>query len=61
MVKKEHISLLKENEQVMMTLHRHWIILIFHFLYFLALFISTWVLISYRIAIMDIIGGSLYW
>ncbi len=44
-----------------MTLHRHWIILIFHFLYFLALFISTWVLISYRIAIMDIIGGPLYW
>ncbi len=44
-----------------MTLHRHWIILVFHFLYFLALFISTWVLVSYRIAIMDIVGGALYW
>ena len=61
MVKKEHISLLKEHEQIMMTLHRHWIILVFHFLYFLALFISTWILLSYRIAIMDIIGGALYW
>lgn len=44
-----------------MTLHRHWIILVFHFLYFLALFVSTWVLLSYRIAIMDLIGGALYW
>jgi uncharacterized membrane protein YdbT with pleckstrin-like domain len=61
MVKKEHISLLKEHEQVIMTLHRHWIILVFHFLYFLALFVSSWVLIAYRSPIMDLIWWSLYW
>lgn len=61
MLKKEHISLLKDNEKIVMTLHRHWIILIFHFLYFLALFLSSWILISYQYVIIDIIGSSLYW
>ncbi len=44
-----------------MTLHRHWIILIFHFLYFLALFLSSWVLLSYQTTIIDILWSSLYW
>ncbi len=38
MIKKEHVSLLQENEEIIMTLHRHWVILVFHFLYFIALF-----------------------
>lgn len=61
MVKKEHISLLKDNEQILMTLHRHWIILVFHFLYFVALFISSWILMAYQSVIIDIIGSALYW
>ncbi len=61
MLKKEHISLLKDNEKIVMTLHRHWIILIFHFLYFLALFVSSWILVSYQTTIIDLTGSSLYW
>lgn len=44
-----------------MTLHRHWIILVFHFLYFIGLFLSSWVLLEYKDVIVDIIGGALYW
>lgn len=44
-----------------MTLHRHWIILIFHFLYFFALFLSSWVLLSYQTTIIDLLWSSLYW
>lgn len=61
MVKKEHISLLKENEKIIMTLHRHWIILVFHFLYFIGLFVTTWIFLSYQTNIIDIVGWSLYW
>jgi hypothetical protein len=62
MVKKEHISLLKDNEQVVMTLHRHWIILVYHFLYFLTFVITTWILLSYKYAIIDIIRfEAVYW
>ena len=61
MVKKEYISLLRENEKVIMTLHRHWIILVFHFLYFIALFVSSWVIIVYRGPIMEILGWAIYW
>ncbi len=55
MVKKEHISLLKDNEHVIMTIHRHWIILIFHFLYCVALFLTSWILVSYQFTIIDIV------
>jgi uncharacterized membrane protein YdbT with pleckstrin-like domain len=61
MVKKEYISLLRENEKIMMTLHRHWVILVFHFLYFIALFLTTWIMLRYQWIITDIVGGSLYW
>ncbi len=55
MIKKEHIALLKENEQIILTLHRHWIILLFHFLYFMVLFATTAVLLAYQNAIISII------
>jgi uncharacterized membrane protein YdbT with pleckstrin-like domain len=61
MVKKEHINLLRENEKVIMTLHRHWIILVFHFLYFIVLFFSSWAVLAYQGIIVDIIGSALYW
>lgn len=61
MIKKEHVSLLRDNEQIRLTLHRHWIILVFHFLYFLALFVSTAILLNYQIAIIDLFGSGLYW
>ncbi|GAB0175279.1 MAG: hypothetical protein HHAS10_11580 [Candidatus Altimarinota bacterium] len=62
MVKKEHISLLKDNEQVVMTLHRHWIILVYHFLYFLTFVLTTWILLTYKFAIIDIIRyEAIYW
>ena len=61
MVKKEHISFLKENENIIMTIHRHWIILVFHFLYFLALFVSSWILFSYQGVMIEIVGSALYW
>lgn len=61
MVKKEHISLLRENEKIIMTLHRHWVILVFHFLYFIGLFVTTWILLTYQTHIIEIFGGGLYW
>ena len=61
MVKKEYVSLLRENEQIKLTLHRHWIILVFHFLYFIALFLTSAILISYQSAIIDLFGSGLYW
>lgn len=61
MVKKEHVSLLRDNEQIKLTLHRHWIILVFHFLYFVALFATTAILIVYKDSIIDLFGSALYW
>lgn len=61
MIKKEHIALLKENEQIILTLHRHWIILVFHFLYFMVLFATTAILLTYQGTIISITGGALYW
>jgi hypothetical protein len=69
MVKKEHVSLLKENEEIIMTIHRHWIILVFHFFYFILLFLTSWVFLTYKVAIIDILklewlywwGLSIYW
>ena len=62
MVKKEHISSSKKTE-VVMTLHRHWIILVYHFLlYFLTFIITTWVLVTYKFAIIEIIRyEAIYW
>ncbi len=61
MVKKEHVSLLRDNEQIKLTLHRHWIILVFHFLYFVALFATTAILLVYKDSIIDLFGSALYW
>ncbi|MBP9812309.1 PH domain-containing protein [Candidatus Gracilibacteria bacterium] len=62
MVKKEHISLLKENEQVVMTLHRHWIILVYHFLYFITFIITTWILLAYKGPIIELLRyEAIYW
>ncbi|MDD2694143.1 MAG: PH domain-containing protein [Candidatus Gracilibacteria bacterium] len=61
MLNKEHVSLLRENEHILLTLHRHWIILIFHFLYFVALFASSAILLNYQTPIIDLFGSGLYW
>lgn len=61
MVKKENVSLLRENEHIILTLHRHWIILIFHFANFIALFATSWVLLAYQSSIIDLLGSALYW
>ena len=61
MIKKENINLLKENEQIILTLHRHWIILVFHFLYFVVLFATTTILLAYQDALISIVGWALYW
>ena len=44
-----------------MTLHRHWIILVFHFMYIFILVITTIILIAYRESIMLFTGGALFW
>lgn len=62
MIKKEHVSLLKKNEEIIMTIHRHWIILVLHFFYFILLFLSSWVFLAYKSAIIDILKfDGLYW
>lgn len=62
MVKKEHVSLLREHETIRMTLHRHWIILVFHFFYFIVLILTTWFFLSYKSSILQIIfSEGLYW
>ena len=61
MIKKEHVSLLRENEKIILTLHRHWIILVFHFLYFIVLFVSTAILLQYQTPIIELFGSGLYW
>lgn len=61
MVKKEHVSLLRENEHIILTLHRHWIILVFHFLYVIILLVSSGFLLAYQDTIIDILGSGLYW
>ena len=61
MIKQEHISLLRDNERVMMTLHRHWIILVAHFSYVAVLIISSIFLLAYRESMMSITGGAMYW
>lgn len=61
MIKQENISLLREWEAVIMTLHRHWIILVFHFMYIFILVITTIILIAYRESIMLFTGGALFW
>ncbi len=61
MIKQEHISLLRPNERVMMTLHRHWIILVVHFSYIFTLVITSGFLLTYGSSIMLLTGGALYW
>lgn len=61
MLKQENVSLLRDNERLIMTLHRHWIILLFHFLYMLILVVTSTFLIIYRESIMSITGGAVFW
>lgn len=61
MLNKEQVSLLRENEHIILTLHRHWIILVFHFLYFVALFGTSAVLLNYQTPIIDLFWSGLYW
>jgi magnesium-transporting ATPase (P-type) len=61
MIKKEHINLLRENEKIMMTLHRHWIILLAHFAQLLVLMGVSAFVFYYQEHIMSITGGALYW
>lgn len=61
MIKQENISLLRDGERLIMTLHRHWIILVFHFLYMLILIVTTTFLLVYRESIMSITGGAIFW
>jgi uncharacterized membrane protein YdbT with pleckstrin-like domain len=45
-----------------MTLHRHWIILVYHFLYFFTLFVVSWFFLAYKWPILELIRyDSLYW
>ena len=61
MLKKEQISLLKDNEKLIFTLHRHWIILVFHFLYFIALFATSVVILRYQESIIALFGSGFFW
>lgn len=61
MVKKEHISLLRENERIIMTLHRHWIILLAHLTQVLVLVVISTFGFLYKEQIIGIVGGSIYW
>ncbi len=61
MLKQENISLLRDNERLIMTLHRHWIILIFHFLYIFILVITSIALLAFRSDIMELTGEAIYW
>ncbi len=55
MIKKENVSLLRENEQIIMTLHRHWIILVFHFFSLFSLIASSIILLAYQTSIVEIV------
>lgn len=61
MVKKEHISLLRENERIIMTLHRHWVILLAHLAQVLVLVVISSFGFLYKAQIIGVIGGSIYW
>ncbi len=61
MIKKENVSLLRENEQIIMTLHRHWIILVFHFFSLFSLIASSIVLLAYQTSIVEIVWSAVYW
>lgn len=61
MMKQEHIPLLRDWEKLIMTLHRHWIILLFHLMYLVILIITSLVLVVYKSEIMSITGGAIYW
>ncbi|MBP6981318.1 PH domain-containing protein [Candidatus Gracilibacteria bacterium] len=44
-----------------MTLHRHWIILVFHFFSLFSLIASSIVLLAYQTSIVEIVGSAVYW
>jgi uncharacterized membrane protein YdbT with pleckstrin-like domain len=61
MFKEENISILRDDENPIMILRRHWIILILHILYISILVITTTFIFLYRENIMSITGGAVFW
>lgn len=58
---KETTPFLRPNEQVIMTIHRHWIILVFKFLYILGLVLLTLMIMALEKQIIFFVGDMLYW
>lgn len=61
LLKRENISLLRPGEYLIMTLHRHWIILVGPLIYICILLIISWMLLVYQGMVIAIIGSALYW
>lgn len=61
MIKKEHIKFLKEHENIIMVLHRHWIIFAFKFLYLLWLIISTGIVFWVKDGLIHYLWWWLFW
>jgi uncharacterized membrane protein YdbT with pleckstrin-like domain len=61
MIKKEHIKFLKDNENITMVLHRHWIIFAFKILYLLALILSTWIIFWVKDWLIHYLGSGFFW
>ena len=54
-------TFLKENEVVMMVLHRHWIVIVFKIFYLCILLFSSLILIAIRWPIIALVWESLFW
>lgn len=61
MSNKINTSFLKQNEIIMMILHRHWIVLVFKAIYILFLLISSAIILAFRVPLTELIGWSLFW
>ena len=54
-------TFLKENEVIMMILHRHWIVIVFKVIYLLMLLVSTIFILTIQGPIISVLGGGLFW
>lgn len=61
MIKQENISLLRDGEHLLMTLHRHWVIFLLHCTYILILIIISIFVLIYREDIIIITGEAVFW
>ncbi len=61
MPKTVNTSFLKQNEIIMMILHRHWIVLVFKVIYILFMVVSSIVILLFRTPLIELIGWSLFW